>query len=348
MSLVPRFALNSLRNAWLANTGRLDATAAYPIDCCYLVTWRCNLRCVYCYESAGPRGAQPSPELDTAGVRRALAGIREATDGLVISGGEPTTRDDLVEILGCAHELGFEELILNTNLVRLPDLSFLDHVDQVLVGLDAFTEESFVGLTCGTPAQFRQQQENLQTLLALRKERRFDVCFSSVVCADRLEEAERLLDWCTEHEILVAFSPHVASLVADPRLKQSERYRAFAERLYRVRRAGGPLMGTSSYYRALRDFDPFRCIPMANLTVEPDGRMRWPCGEAQPAGPSFAEGKPWKQMLEEVRQSHGGLPTQCEGKCHFGCRLALSALVNRPWEFPGEAAHLWKYKRHSR
>ena len=349
MGLLPRYALNSVRTAALAALGRLDETATYPVDCCYILTWRCNLRCLYCYESAPARPKERcQPELDTRGVCRALANLRRVVDVLVLSGGEPTAREDIVEILGCAHELRFSEVVLNTNLVRLPDLSFLDHVDQVMVGLDAFTEESFVELTRGTPAQFRAQMENLELLLALRREKRFDLCFSSVIVAGHLDEVDRILDWCVRHEVLVAFSPHVADLKVDANLREDRRYRELADRLYRGRKQGLPLMGTPSYYKGIRDFSPFRCIPMANLTVEPDGRMRWPCGEAGPAGPSFAEGLAWDQMRAQARAEKGGVPTGCEGRCHFGCRLALSSLLNRPWEAPGEALNLWRHKRYSR
>ena len=349
MDLLPRYVLNSARTAALAALGRLDATARYPIDCCFIVTWRCNLRCRYCYESVGQRPpSRCQQELDTDGLRRALANLRQVVDVLVVSGGEPTCRADIVEILACAHELGFREIVLNTNLVRLPDLAFLDHVDQVMVGLDALTCDSFVALTRGTEAQFKQQMENLELLLRLRQERRFDLCLSSVIVADRLHEVERILDFCVRHQVLVAFSPHVADLKVDPALRRSRRYRELADNLYRARQAGLPLLGTPAYYRGIRDLAPFRCIPMANLTLEPDGRMRWPCGEADPAGPSFADGESWPQMIAAARAEKGEVPKDCQGRCHFGCRLALSSLVNRPWDLPSEALHLWRHKRYSR
>jgi hypothetical protein len=76
--------------------------------------------------------------------------------------------------------------------------------------------------------------------------------------------------------------------------------------------------------------------------------MRWPCGEADPAGPSFADGESWPQMIAAARAEKGEVPKDCQGRCHFGCRLALSSLVNRPWDLPSEALHLWRHKRYSR
>lgn len=61
----------------------------------------CNLRCAHCYDAAHPRLAMPS----TAEVKRRLDAIYAfgATEGVVpdihLSGGEPTVRKDLVEIV---------------------------------------------------------------------------------------------------------------------------------------------------------------------------------------------------------------------------------------------------------
>ncbi|MEA4926532.1 MAG: radical SAM protein [Syntrophomonadaceae bacterium] len=86
--------------------------------CCALleVTQRCNQHCNFCFASSGGDRADPS-----------LARIREWLEILVdagrpfihISGGEPTVRDDLPEIIKMAKEMGFPYIQLNTNGLRL-------------------------------------------------------------------------------------------------------------------------------------------------------------------------------------------------------------------------------------
>ena len=60
----------------------------------------------------------------------------------------------------------------------------------------------------------------------------------------------------------------------------------------------------------------------------------------------FVEGKPFRQMVANARARFGAMP-HCQDRCHFGCRLALSSLVNSPWELPNETLHLLRFKKYA-
>lgn len=87
--------------------------------CCVLleVTARCNLRCPVCFADAG--SPQDDPGLDVIG--RWYDRIREQAGraNIQLSGGEPTVRDDLPEIIRMGKEKGFTYFQLNTNGLRL-------------------------------------------------------------------------------------------------------------------------------------------------------------------------------------------------------------------------------------
>ena len=84
------------------------------------VTQRCDLRCAYCFASAGESVLhQPDPALNQIEnwYRRLLdAG---GPYNLQLSGGEPTLRDDLPDIIALGRSLGFQFIQLNTNGMRL-------------------------------------------------------------------------------------------------------------------------------------------------------------------------------------------------------------------------------------
>ena len=82
------------------------------------VTSRCNLRCPYCFASAGGESL-PDPDLEA--VRFRYDRVREASGfcNIQISGGEPTVRDDLPDIIELGRRSGFEFIQLNTNGLRL-------------------------------------------------------------------------------------------------------------------------------------------------------------------------------------------------------------------------------------
>ena len=88
-------------------------------SCCVLleVTSRCNLECPICFASAG-RAGRDATEAEIAGWLDTL----EAAGGHVhiqLSGGEPTLRDDLPDIVRQVRARGFNFIQVNTNGIRL-------------------------------------------------------------------------------------------------------------------------------------------------------------------------------------------------------------------------------------
>ncbi len=93
-------------------------------SCCVLleVTQRCDLRCRVCFADAGhgrtaDRSGDPSLQDIEGWYRRLLAAGGPVN--IQLSGGEPTLRDDLPEIIATGRELGFTFFQLNTNGLRL-------------------------------------------------------------------------------------------------------------------------------------------------------------------------------------------------------------------------------------
>ena len=87
--------------------------------CCVLLelTKRCNLSCPVCFASAGGESADPS----LADIAALFDMLRSRGGGfnIQLSGGEPTVRDDLPEIVALGRERGFGFFQLNTNGLRL-------------------------------------------------------------------------------------------------------------------------------------------------------------------------------------------------------------------------------------
>jgi hypothetical protein len=97
------------------------------------VTARCDLQCPVCFAAAGT-GVSPDP--DQAQIARMLAMVREKAGlcPLQISGGEPTLRDDLPQIVAQARSMGFDPIQINTNGIRL---AREDAYGRALVGAGA-------------------------------------------------------------------------------------------------------------------------------------------------------------------------------------------------------------------
>ncbi|MGZ4914272.1 MAG: tetraether lipid synthase Tes [Halobacteriota archaeon] len=85
------------------------------------VTNRCNLRCEWCFANAHARGYvyEPSIEQITEMLRTLRQERPVPTLAVQFSGGEPTLRDDLPEIIRAAVDLGFAQTQIATNGIKL-------------------------------------------------------------------------------------------------------------------------------------------------------------------------------------------------------------------------------------
>ena len=82
------------------------------------ITARCNMRCPVCFASAGEH-VEPDPSLEHIAFQ--LDRLKQASGpcNVQLSGGEPTVRDDLPEIIRMAKKRGFGLVQCNTNGLRL-------------------------------------------------------------------------------------------------------------------------------------------------------------------------------------------------------------------------------------
>ncbi len=102
------------------------------------VTNRCNLRCPVCFASAGDRRTY---EPSTQQIEGMLKNLRDNKPvpayAFQFSGGEPTLRDDLPELVKIGRKLGFLYIMVDTNGIRIADdIEYLKSLKNA--GLDSF------------------------------------------------------------------------------------------------------------------------------------------------------------------------------------------------------------------
>ncbi len=89
--------------------------------CCVLieVTTQCNQHCSFCFAHSSNAHQQPSFEKIKDTLRFLIEISEDRPFNIQLSGGEPTLRDDLPEIIYAAKQMGFPYVQLNTNGQRL-------------------------------------------------------------------------------------------------------------------------------------------------------------------------------------------------------------------------------------
>lgn len=119
------------------------------------VTQNCNLHCAFCFADAGKR-TEKDPSIEK--INEWYRSVMKASGAcnIQLSGGEPTLRDDLPEIIRSGKEIGFRFIQINTNGVRLAqDESYVERLksaglDSVFLQFDGTTDEIYKKLRgCG-------------------------------------------------------------------------------------------------------------------------------------------------------------------------------------------------------
>lgn len=102
------------------------------------ITNRCNLNCPICFATANGCGYDFHPDIETIkGMFQTVVDYVKSPRCVQISGGEPTIRDDLPEIVKMAKDMGIEHIEINTNAVRIAkDMEYLKALKEA--GVDDF------------------------------------------------------------------------------------------------------------------------------------------------------------------------------------------------------------------
>ena len=117
------------------------------------VTDRCNLRCMYCMPEEGMTFA-PVDRLLTPGEIESAARVahRLGVTHVKITGGEPTVRRDLLEILGLIGSIGFEDVSMTTNGLQMKRLAapLRDAgLDRLTFSIDSLRPDRYRDITGG-------------------------------------------------------------------------------------------------------------------------------------------------------------------------------------------------------
>ena len=122
------------------NCGMCSDHKSSPCIALVDITNRCNLACPICFANASAKGYVVEYTMEE--LRQIFQHFRDIKPMppvlLQLSGGEPTVRDDLPEIIKMGKELGFVEVMLTTNGLRLASRKGPEYIKKLVdAGLDA-------------------------------------------------------------------------------------------------------------------------------------------------------------------------------------------------------------------
>src|SRR6266403_1878695 len=317
------------RNAWRRHILRTKVVAPYAVT--FYVTHKCNLACSYCTQKEPDAFSDELPTLETI---QLLKRIRKETDSIVITGGEPTLRADIEELVEAARfECRYRSLLLITNgtlLDRKPRI--LRAVTGLVVSLDALAADPTNPLS--KPAALPKVLENL----ALAKEqlgpRRITI--STVIEEWNIGEVERLLDWCGEQGFVFAAQSAQMEKMPNLALLRNAKYQALVDKIIARRRAGTQAInGTPKTIETLLRFRDFQCYPTMFPRVYPNGDVFYPCEPLRKIAGNLLRDGSLRKIFANGKKMYGEIPP-CQGICYLFGNVLSHYYVNDFWGLAGD------------
>jgi MoaA/NifB/PqqE/SkfB family radical SAM enzyme len=313
-----------------------------PLVVSYCVTARCNLNCRYCEDF----GARRNPSVEThalprADAERVLAAIRQATDSLILTGGEPLLYPDLEALITHARrKLHFRSLTLLTNGLLLPKYeSLLCHVDRLVVSLDTIDPHAWDQTLRAAPGTAQKIIDTVTITARRQAEADFRLVIHCVVAPETLPAAREVLDFCIEHNIVFSCSPQSVNNWPRYELLVSDEYHAFVADVVDLKRSGAPILGSLPYLRLMLDFKPYSCYPLLAPRVMPDGSLAYPCHPIERSGTAHGgraanllDTGNWQEAVKSSLRLYGPPPLTC-GSCYQQCYAEPSLMQARPLAF---------------
>ena len=129
-----------------------------------LVTNRCDLRCSYCFMNAGASGRVYEPSLKK--IKEMMIQARNerpmGSKAIQITGGEPTIREDILDIVKAAKEVGYSHIQVNTNGMKLAEsVEFCQQLKDAKVNTIYM---SFDGVTKKTNPWIEKNKQAIENL----------------------------------------------------------------------------------------------------------------------------------------------------------------------------------------
>jgi radical SAM protein with 4Fe4S-binding SPASM domain len=312
-------------------------SAPYRLD--LALTYRCNNDCHHCYNLEHPQPGQllKRPELDTEHWKQIIDTAWDlGIPHIIFTGGEPTLRDDLPELVAHAEANG-QITGLNTNARRLSDSNFvqrlldagLDHVQITVESSDADIHNKMVNARA-----FEQTIAGLKNVLATR----LYVMTNTTMLRDNVDSIPATLDFLADLGVptvglnALIYSGHGATVGTG--LQERDLAPLLAVARQKTDARGQKLIWyTPTQYC---HFDPVQMdlgvkgctAAQYNMCIEPDGAVL-PCQSYyKPLGNILHDdwNSIWNHPLALKLRERQDLPLKCEGcailaECGGGCPL---------------------------
>ncbi len=187
------------------------------------VTNRCHFQCIHC---AFDSGCTKMSELSLPELEKILRDTKElGGERIDITGGEPTIRKDLPDIISIGKMLGYKiELVTNGSLLTQEKLAQFKQqgLDAIAISLDGSTYETYHRIRKVSREIYARVLQTIREAVALQ----FYTKVNTVAFTSNMGDIAAITEWCIQNKInehgIYYFTPvgrgvHEQKLVIEPR-----------------------------------------------------------------------------------------------------------------------------------
>ncbi len=158
-----------------------------PLVATFALTSYCNFYCPMCIFGMPDKEAQMADalknDLKTEQWKHVMSKVAPHVVWSIVEGGEPTTRRDIMELLGHLHSIGLGfTLITNGSMLHTLDLEELASYGVVCCSIDSVKEEAYCKIRGVSPSMYKRVMENVRLLSKYNVKRAINTVITKYNC----------------------------------------------------------------------------------------------------------------------------------------------------------------------
>jgi radical SAM protein with 4Fe4S-binding SPASM domain len=183
---------------------RISRDKRIPLIANFEITGRCNLNCIHCYHIS----KEPSGELTLKEIKKTFTFLKDSgTMFLILTGGEPFLRGDILDILNLTKRYFSLIVFTNATLITPETAKALSEAGPFSVHVSMYSNEPEIhDKITGKPGSFKETMRGIELLL----KEDIEPVIKCPVMNENIASINQLKAWAYDNKLSVKIDPFIS------------------------------------------------------------------------------------------------------------------------------------------